>query len=229
MQRKAVVDDIMSCKYSHMPDDHVRGVARDGREQKKTGTRPGGIALMFAFPSRNLFDRCRVDADAMQQQHQVLGSYKKAIIGPKNHQSQESNCFIASRDQKPGKNMNFKLFVLTCLAVVAAFALAVEANGTLPLMLAVQRSRSRMVRAGASCQLYGHSCLGGHGKRSDSSADMTADAGSSFPARVAGQRLNGLLQRMLARRISPDLLAAYMASSSELADMDKRSADYMQS
>lgn len=58
---------------------------------------------------------------------------------------------------------------------------------------------------------------------------MTADAGNAFPARVAGQRMNGLLQRLLARRVSPDLLAAYIASSAELADMDKRSVDYMQS
>ena len=81
---------------------------------------------------------------------------------------------------------------------------------------------------GASCQLYGHSCLGGHGKRSDSSADMAAaDAGNTLQARVAGQRLaNGLMQRLLARRITPDLVAAYMATSGEMADMDKRSADY---
>jgi len=106
--------------------------------------------------------------------------------------------------------MNIKLCFLTCLALVAAFAVAIEASG-------------------ASCQLYGHSCLGGHGKRSDSSADMAADAGNAFQARVAGQRINGLMQRLLARRITPDLLAAYMASSGEMADMDKRSADYMQS
>ena len=44
--------------------------------------------------------------------------------------------------------------------------------------------------------------------------------------------MNNLLQRMMSRRLAPDLLAAYMASASssgELSDMDKRTADYLQS
>lgn len=130
--------------------------------------------------------------------------------------------------------MNFKLIVLTCLALVAAFALSAEANGTLPLMTADASPMMRHDRmmTGASCQLYGHSCLGGHGKRSDSSvADVNADAAvNQFQARLAAQRMSNLVQRLLARRITPDLVAAYVgAASGDQTDMDKNSQDYMQS
>ena len=58
--------------------------------------------------------------------------------------------------------------------------------------------------------------------------DLAGDA-ASFPARVASPRMAALMQRMLARRLSPDLLASYMGSSAEMSDMDKRAPDYQQS
>lgn len=64
---------------------------------------------------------------------------------------------------------------------------------------------------GAACQLYGHSCLGGHGKRSSSASvptqgidsDFALDAAASaaFHAKMTANRLNGILREMIARRM----------------------------
>lgn len=121
-------------------------------------------------------------------------------------------------------NMSIKLFVLLIVAFVASFALAVDANGELFLIM---DHRLNLSSTGASCQLYGHSCLGGHGKRSDSSVELNGEG--NLQSRLASQRMNALFQRVMSRRLSPDMVAAYMASASELSDVEKRSADYMQS
>lgn len=64
---------------------------------------------------------------------------------------------------------------------------------------------------GAACQLYGHSCLGGHGKRSSSASvpiqgidsDLAVDAAASaaFQAKMTANRLSGILREMIARRM----------------------------
>lgn len=50
------------------------------------------------------------------------------------------------------------------------------------------RDKSLSLRSAGSCQQYGHSCLGGHGKRDGSDSPIAA-------------RYNNLLREMLARRL----------------------------
>ena len=73
---------------------------------------------------------------------------------------------------------------------------------------------------GAACQLYGHSCLGGHGKRSsapsygpqDTDAAVDAAAIAAFQAKMSANKLNNILRDILARK---------MASASDaVPDMD---------
>lgn len=62
---------------------------------------------------------------------------------------------------------------------------------------------------GASCQLYGHSCLGGHGKRSgestvastDSFTGPEMDSVQNIQNRLAANRMNTLMKELMARRM----------------------------
>lgn len=77
--------------------------------------------------------------------------------------------------------------------------------------------------ASAACQLYGHSCLGGHGKRSDSGADLD----NTLQARLALNRMSNLLQRMMSRRGVPSL-TAQSPEVLDFSEFDKRIPEYTQ-
>jgi hypothetical protein len=122
--------------------------------------------------------------------------------------------------------MNCK--VITTFVVIFVFlAVETEANGEFFTTLKNVPQLLFFYKIGASCQLYGHSCLGGHGKRSDSASEMDVN---SMQARMAVGRMNNLLQRLLARRVmsqSPDVISSIL-SSNEYSDLEKRSPDYIQ-
>lgn len=74
-----------------------------------------------------------------------------------------------------------------------------------------------------SCQQYGHSCLGGHGKRDGSDAE----AQNALLKNPIAARYNGLLREMLARRLYGANAYDWPKYQDSQEAVEKKNVDYV--